>query len=165
MIVKPVHSPRFTAIAILGVCIARQLNMEAVEPLSGFEVEDNNMFSRPHSQPPNEKGRGKHFFTYMKKFLFIFRFISFRIQNCPLTQNFVPSLMKQLLSELKTSDLNVDFLLYFRFPRTITTMRDFSSSIDISIPNFKQEYIQLSLYMNVFGMFISNSPFSNSTKL
>jgi hypothetical protein len=41
-------------VLILGVCIARQLNMEAVEPLSGFEVGDNNMFPAPTHLPPNQ---------------------------------------------------------------------------------------------------------------
>ena len=38
MTVKPVHSPGFTAYCNIGCMNARQLNMEAVEPLSGFEV-------------------------------------------------------------------------------------------------------------------------------
>jgi hypothetical protein len=32
-------------------------------------------------------------------------------------------------------------IFFIVFPRTIKTMRDFSSSMDISITNFKQEYI------------------------
>jgi hypothetical protein len=57
--------------------------MEAVEPLSGFEVGGQQYDHCPHSPTP--------------KFVDLF-----------------PLLMKQLLSELKTSDLNVDFLLYFQ---------------------------------------------------
>ena len=88
--------------------------MEAVEPLSGFEV------GGPPTYPQTKSGGVNIFFyiityyIYEKVFFLIFRFISFRIWNCPLAQNFVPLLMKQLLSELKTSDLNVDFLLYFQ---------------------------------------------------
>ena len=92
--------------------------MEAVEPLSGFEVGGQQYVPCPHPPTPKRKGGGKHFFYiityYVKSFFLIFRFISFRIWNCPLAQNFVPLLMKQLWSELKTSDLNVDFLLYFQ---------------------------------------------------
>jgi hypothetical protein len=97
--------------------------MEAVEPLSGFEV------GGPPTYPQTKSGGVNIFFyiiTYYiceKVFFLIFRFISFRIWNCPLAQNFVPLLMKQLLSELKTSDLSGDFFIVF--PRTIKTMRYF----------------------------------------
>jgi hypothetical protein len=102
----------------------------------------------PHPPTPKRKGGVNIFFTLLhimwKSFFLIFRFISFRIWNCPLAQNFVPLLMKQLWSELKTSDLNVDFLLYFH--EQLKPWEIFSSCMDISIPNFKQEYIHLKFY-------------------
>ena len=58
MTVKPVHPLGLLLIAILGVCIARQLNMEAVEPLSGFEVGGQKYVSLPSPTYPQTKGEG-----------------------------------------------------------------------------------------------------------
>lgn len=62
--------------------------MEAVEPLSGFEVGGQQYVPCPHPRTPKRKGGGKHFFyiiTYYilceKVFFLIFRFISFAYET------------------------------------------------------------------------------------
>ena len=76
--------------------------MEAVEPLSGFEVGGQQYVPCPHPPTPKRKGEVNLFFTYLH--------ITYYVKKCFfLFFDLFPLLMKQLLSELKTSDLNVDF--------------------------------------------------------
>ena len=128
--------------------------MEAVEPLSGFEVGGQQYVPCPHPPTPKRKG-GYTFFLHnyilhimWKSFFFTFPIYFLHDLELPPRSKFRSVAYETTLEW--TEDFWFKCWFFIVFPRTIKTMRDFSSSMDISIPNFKQEYIQLCITIWIF---------------